>query len=81
MQYALKIISIEIDEAESDGEFVNVEDNTEDRKIFRSIGYSDDEIDNFKPYDDESFIDFGFFVWDYPNWFNGEIFYKEDLDD
>lgn len=77
-QNALEIInSIEIDEVDSDGEtmlYVNVEDNEENREKIRSLGYSDDEINNFKPYDDEPVIDLGFFVWDYANWFNGENF-------
>ncbi len=85
-QKALEIInSIEIDEADSDGEtvlYVNVEDNEENREKIRSLGYSDDEIDNFKPYEDEPFIDLGLFVWDYANWFDGEKFIiKEDLND
>lgn len=77
-QKALEIInSIEIDEADSDGEtmlYVNVEDNDENREKIRSLGYSDDEIDTFKPYDDEPFIDLWMFVWDYANWFDGEKF-------
>ncbi|MBD8521826.1 hypothetical protein [Lysinibacillus fusiformis] len=77
-QKALEIInSIVIDEADSDGEtmlYVNVEDNEENREKIRSLGYSDEEINTFKPYDDEPFIDLGLFVWDYANWFNGNQF-------
>ncbi|MGE8038180.1 hypothetical protein [Lysinibacillus sp. NPDC093692] len=85
-QKALEIInSIEIEEVDSDGEtmlYANVEDNEENREKIRSLGYSDDEIDNFKPYEDEPIIDLGLFVWDYANWFDGEKFIiKEDLDD
>jgi hypothetical protein len=77
-QKALEIInSIEIDDADSDGEtmlYVNIEDNEENREKIRSLGYSDEEIDTFKPYDDEPVIDLGFFIWDYANWFDGEKF-------
>lgn len=77
-QKALEIInSIEVDDYETEDStmlFANVEDNDENREKIRSLGYSDDEIDTFKPYDDEPFIDLGMFVWDYANWFDGEKF-------
>ncbi|MFP7199714.1 hypothetical protein SFC08_01955 [Lysinibacillus halotolerans] len=81
-QKALEIInSIEIDEVDSDGEtvlYVNVEDNEVNRGKIRSLGYSDKEIDSFKPYDDEPIIDLGLFVWEYSNWFDGEKFIIRD---
>ncbi|QPQ35923.1 hypothetical protein [Lysinibacillus sp. JNUCC-52] len=85
-QKALEIInSIEIDDYETDDGtllFANIEDNEENREKIRSLGYSNDEINTFKPYDDEPFIDLGLFVWNFANWFDGQKFIiKEDIDD
>ena len=50
-----------------------VEDSENNRKIIKSLGYTDQEVENFISYR-EGEIDLTPFVWDFADWFEGDKF-------